>query len=126
MLNSLESPRKSAMYWQKRQSMQQIKSQKPMFLQLMRATNECMRQHPEFHRDTQAAIACETIHPQTLSPFSNFTFHTHPHDIQYPSDKDKQTTKRLHKDYLLIGLPTRNQVIAFHKNDNFQNVIARF
>ena len=71
MLNSLESPKKSAMYWQKIQSMKQIISQKPMFNELMRATNQCMRQHPEFHRDTQAAIACETIHPQTLSPFSN-------------------------------------------------------
>lgn len=125
-MTTLESLKKPPMYWQKRQSLQQIKNQKGMFEQLMRQTRQCMQEHPEFANDVKGAIQCEVIHPQTLSGFSNFTFHTHPHNIAYPSQKDIETTKRLHKEYLLIGLAQQNKVVAFHKDDNYERLVAKF
>jgi len=125
-MNKLEGLHKPAMYWQKRQSLQQIKNQKPMFEQLMRQTRQCMQEHPEFANDVKGAIQCEVIHPQTLSQFSNFTFHTHPHNIDYPSEADIKTTNRLKKEWLIIGLADRNQVVAFNKNDGFKKIVARF
>jgi hypothetical protein len=124
---TLDHPHVSAMVWQKRQSLNEIKRQRPMFEQLMQQTTQCMNSHPELHNDVKGAIACETIHPQTLSPFSNFTFHTHPHsDIDYPSEQDIKTTMKLKKDYLLIGLPSKNKVVVYTKDDNYQEKIAEF
>ena len=125
-MNNLESLRQSPVYWHKRQSLNELRKQKPMFAQLMQQTRQCMTSHPELANDVTGAIQCETIHPQTLSPFANFTFHTHPHNIPYPSDKDKETTSRLNKEYLLIGLAQRNQVYVYRKDDNFEKVVARF
>ena len=125
-MNNLESLRKSPVYWHKRQTLNELRKQKPMFAQLMQQTRQCMTSHPELANDVTGAIQCETIHPQTLSPFANFTFHTHPHNIPYPSDKDKETTTRLNKEYLLIGLAQRNQVYVYRKDDNFEKVVARF
>ena len=72
-------------------------SQKPMFTQLMQASKQCMNAHPHLKCDSnkciKEAIQCETIHPATMSQFNNYTFHTHPHNIPYPSEQDKITTK---------------------------------
>ena len=125
-MNKLEGLHKPAMYWQKRQSLQQIKNQKPMFEELMRETRKCMQQNPELENDVKGAISCEVIHPQTLSPFSNFTFHTHPHNIDYPSEADIKTTNKLKKEWLIIGLADRNQVVAFNQSDGFKKIVARF
>jgi len=125
-MTTLESVHKTPMYWHKRQSLQQIKKQKGMFEQLMNETRRCMNTHPELENDVQGAISCEVIHPQTLSPFSNFTFHTHPHNIDYPSEADIKTTNKLKKEWLIIGLADRNQVVAFNKSDGFKKIVARF
>ena len=42
-MNSLESPRKSVMYWHKRQTITEIKRQAPMFRQLMAQSKQCMK-----------------------------------------------------------------------------------
>jgi len=125
-MTTLESLKKPPMYWHKRQSLQEIKNQKPMFEELMRETRKCMQENPELENDVKGAISCEVIHPQTLSPFSNFTFHTHPHNIDYPSDADIKTTHRLKKEWLIIGLADRNQVVAFNQSDGFKKIQARF
>ena len=129
-MNSLESTQQSPMFWHKRQSLAQIRSQKPMFLQLMEQSKQCMNEHPEFHGNDPSSIkkqiACEVIHPQTLSPFSNFTFHTHPARIDYPSDADRKTTTKLKKEYLVIGVVPTNQIVVYEQSDNFENMIARF
>ena len=118
------------MYWHKRQTLATIKSQAPMFRQLMAQSNQCMKEHPEFHGTDSASIkkqiACEVIHPQTLSPFSNFTFHTHPARIDYPSEADKKTTTKLKKEYLVIGVVPTNQIVVYEQSDGYQNMIARF
>lgn len=129
-VNSIESTKKQPMFWHKRQTLANIKAQAPMFRQLMAQSQKCMDQHPEFHGTDSASIkkqiACEVIHPQTLSPFANFTFHTHPARIDYPSEADKKTTRKLKKEYLVIGIVPTNQIVVYEQSDNFQNMIARF
>ena len=129
-MNSLESTKKQPMYWHKRQTITEIKRQAPMFRQLMAQSKQCMKEHPEFHGNDAASIkkqiACEVIHPQTLSDFSNFTFHTHPARIDYPSEADKKTTTKLKKEYLVIGVVPTNQIVVYEQSDNYQNMIARF
>ena len=106
-MNSLESTRPTPMVWHRRQTLNDIKSQKPLFLQLMEESQRCMVEHKMSQsmdkESVKKAIQCEVIHPQTLSSFTNYTYHTHPHNIPYPSEKDKETTLRLNKEYLTIG-----------------------
>ena len=127
-MNCIESPkgRKSPVLWKKRQSIRDFIKQKPMFNQLMQQSKTCMRLHPELRNNVKGAIACETIHPLTLTPFNNFTFHTHPHNIPYPSQTDKNTTKKLNKEYLLIGVVPQQKVYAFHVKDNFEKAVSVF
>jgi hypothetical protein len=124
---TLDHPHVPISEWSRRQSLNKIKEQRPMFEQLMQQTSQCMKQHPELHNDVEGAIQCETIHPQTLSNFIDYTFHTHPHgDIDYPSEQDIKTTTKLKKDFLVIGLPSKDRVVVYHKDDNFQEKIAEF
>ena len=129
-MNSLESTKPTPMMWHKRQTLKDLKKQKPFFLQLMQESKTCMTvNHMSQSMDSksvQKAIQCEVIHPQTLSSFTNYTFHTHPHNIPYPSEKDKSTTLRLNKEYLAIGIVPTRQVVVFHKGDNFERMVAKF
>ena len=129
-MNSLESTRPTAMIWHRRQTLNDLKRQKPLFLQLMEESKRCMVQHNMSQRmdneSVKKAIQCEVIHPQTLSSFTNYTYHTHPHNIPYPSEKDKETTLRLNKEYLTIGIVPIRKVVVFHKSDNFEKEIVRF
>ena len=99
-----------------------------MFNQLMFASKQCMVQHPELQCSSNScikeAIQCETIHPATMSQFNNYTFHTHPHNISYPSDQDIFQTKKLKKNFLLIGVVPQNKTYVYSIKDNFQKVIA--
>ena len=125
-MKCFESPAgmKNSMVWHKRQSIRDFIKQKPMFSQLMQQSKNCMMAHPELKNNVKGAIQCETIHPQTLSNFSNFTFHTHPHNIPYPSETDKKTTKELGKKYLLIGVVPQNRTYVFSDSDNFEKALA--
>jgi DNA repair protein RadC len=125
-LKCFESPsgRKNPIIWKKRQSVRDFINQKPMFTQLMQASKQCMMNHPELKNNVKGAIACETIHPATMSQFNNYTFHTHPHNIPYPSDVDKDTTRNLKKKYLLIGVVPQNRTYVFSDDDNFTKAIS--
>ena len=129
-MNSLESTKPTAMMWHKRQTLTDLQRQKPFFLQLMEESKRCMvdnHMSQEMDKDSiKKAIQCEVIHPQVLSKFTNFTFHTHPHNIPYPSDKDKETTLNYEKEYLAIGIVPLRKVVVFSKDDNFEREIARF
>lgn len=126
-MKCFESPSglKNPMMWHKRQTIRDFIKQKPMFSQLMQASKQCMNQNPQLKNDVKGAIQCETIHPQTLSNFSNFTWHSHPHNIPYPSDVDKKTTKDLGKKYLLIGVVPQNRTYVYSIDDNFEKSIAQ-
>ena len=129
-MNSLESTKPTPMMWHKRQTLKDLKKQKPFFLQLMEESKKCMTLNRMSQsmdsKSIQKAIQCEVIHPQTLSSFTNYTFHTHPHNLPYPSEKDKSTTLRLNKEYLAIGIVPTRQVVVFHKGDNFERMVAKF
>ena len=125
-MDCLFSCRKTWEFAQYRDEINYFKKQKPMFEQLMGMTKVCMAQHPELENDISGAIQCETIHPQTLSKFNNFTFHTHPHNIDYPSDTDINTTKQMGKKYLLIGVVPRNKVVVYSAKDGYQQKVAEF
>ena len=125
-MKCFESPSgmKNHIQWHKRQSVRDFVKQKPMFSQLMQESKNCMLNHPELKNNVKGAIQCETIHPATMSQFNNYTFHTHPHNIPYPSEVDKATTKRLKKKYLLIGVVPQNKTYVFSDEDNFEKSIA--
>ena len=125
-MKCFESPSglRNPILWHKRQSVRDFVKQKPMFSQLMAESKNCMLNHPELKNNVKGAIQCETIHPATMSQFNNYTFHTHPHNIPYPSEVDKATTKRLKKKYLLIGVVPQNRTYVFSDDDNFQKHIS--
>ena len=126
-MKSLDSPHHSPELYLKRKSLQRLRENKPMFEQLMVLTNQCMRNNPNFDGDVQGAIQCEHIDPAVMSNLNDYTFHTHPMgDIDYPSDVDINTTMKLKKDWLLIGLATKNRVAVYHKNDGFKRKVAEF
>jgi len=126
-MHSLENRHYSPEIWKRRQDIIKMRSQKPLFEQLMSMTRQCMRNNPQYDGDVKGAIQCETVHPFTLSNVDNFTFHTHPMgDIDYPSDIDRQTTNNQNKDWLLIGLATKGKVAVYHKNDGFSEKVAEF
>ena len=119
------------MLWHKRQTLADLKSRKPEFIQLMQESKRCMSEHQLSQRlnatDVKKAIKCEVIHSQTLTPYTNFTFHTHPSNITYPSEADIRTTdKVLKKPYLVIGVVPQNKIFVYHVNDNFKKAIAIF
>ena len=129
-MNSLESTKPTAFFWHRRRTLEQIKHQAPFFRQLMAETKRCMVEN----RMSQAmnpqaiknAIKCEVIHPQTLTSFTDWTYHTHPSNIAYPSEQDKIQTRKLNKDYISIGIVPLMKIVVFHKDDNFEREIARF
>jgi len=125
-MDCLYSCKKTWAFAQYRNELNELKRQKPMFEQLMAMSRSCMAQHPELKDDVQGAIQCETIHPSTLSKFSNFTFHTHPHNIDYPSQTDIDTTANMGKKYLLIGVVPRNKVVVYSQDDGYKSKIAEF
>ena len=126
-MHSIENPHYSASFWNKRQELQALKRQKPMFEQLMGLTRECMKNNPQLEGDVEGAIQCEAIHPMTMSDLNNFTFHTHPMgDIDYTSKVDIKTTSNKNKDWLLIGLATKRKVVAYHKSDGYSRKVAEF
>lgn len=126
-MHSLESPHSDPSFWLKRQQILKFRKERPMFEQLMGLTSKCMSNNPHLSDDVEGAIACETYHPDFHNPDSNYSFHTHPMgDIDYPSDVDIKTNIDNDKEWLLIGLPTTNKVVAYHKSDGFKKMVASF
>ena len=107
MMN-LESLKFNAEQWHDRQILNSIKKQKGMFRDLMLQSKKCMVEHglsQSLDADSvKKAIQCETIHPMSLSNYTNFTFHTHPSLIIYPSQADKNTTKKWKKKHKICSM----------------------
>ena len=89
-----------------------------LFHVAMDNTRKCLQLNPGVD-----PVMCETA---VLSDNDWYTFHTHPRGVDYPSDVDIETTKRLGKEYLCIGLVPENRTICFHENDGFQNIVCEF
>ena len=134
-MDSLDSAHNSPEFFLRRSSLSRLKSNKPLFEQLMGMTNQCMRNNPQLEGNVEGAIACEHIDPETRRELDNglissndYTFHTHPNgEIDYPSPLDiETTTNRLKKDWLLIGVARKNKVVVYHKSDGFKKKVAEF
>ena len=134
-MDSLDSAHQSPEFYLRRSSLKRIKNEKPFFEQLMGMTNQCMRNNPQLEGNVEGAIACEHIHPETRRELDNpslknqmdYNFHTHPNgEIDYPSDTDKDTTIKMKKDWLLIGVARKNKVVAYHRSDGFTEKVAEF
>ena len=134
-MDSLDSAHQSPEFYLRRSSLQRIKNEKPFFEQLMGMTNQCMRNNPQLEGNVEGAIACEHIHPETRRELDNpslknqmdYNFHTHPNgEIDYPSDTDIETTIKMKKDWILIGVARKNKVVAYHKSDGFTEKVAEF
>ena len=122
-MRKLEFPHSPIDRWHNSRNLDDIRKHKEEFKQLMIKSQHCMSVNHLSQslddRSVKQAIQCETIHPQTLSQYTNFTFHTHPSDITYPSEVDKKTTKNLKKQYLVIGhVPTMRSYV-YDIEDNF-------
>lgn len=129
-MNSLESTKPTVFQWHRRSTLAQIKAQVGYLRELMRESKRCMQDHRLSQSlnpsDVSKAIKCEVIHPQTITSFTDWTYHTHPSNIAYPSPQDKIQTRKLGKDYISIGVVPLMKVVVFHKDDNFEREIARY
>ena len=124
---SLEFPHSPIDRWHNSRNLDDIRKHKEEFKQLMIKSQHCMSVNHLSQslddRSVKQAIQCETIHPQTLSQYTNFTFHTHPSDITYPSEVDKKTTKNLKKQYLAIGHVPTMRTYVYDIEDNYTNAV---
>lgn len=89
-----------------------------MFQKAIEATRKCLALNPNGD-----PVQCETA---ILSDGDWYTFHTHPRGVEYPSDIDIETTKKLGKEYLCIGLVPDGRTICFHESDGFSNIVCEF
>jgi hypothetical protein len=95
-----------------------IQENKRIFSDLMEKTRQCMANNPD-----DDPIECETAY---LSANNEFTFHTHPQGTREPSEIDRNTTKRLNKDLLCIGLVPTGETVCWSKEDGFKNEVCSF
>ena len=79
------------------------------FKQMMNETNQCMknRERTGNPKDTDE---CENAE---LSQMNFWTFHTHPHGKSTPSGLDIQTSKRLGKKLMCIGLAPSGKIVCY-------------
>ena len=68
-------------------------------------------------------VVCETAY---LSANKDFTYHTHPNGTPFPSDIDRNTTHKLKKRFLIIGLVPNREIVVFENKDDFTRLISRF
>ena len=134
-MDSLDAAHNSPEFYLRRKSLSRIKNNKPFFEQLMGLTNQCMRNNPQLEGNVEGAIACEHIHPETRRELDNpsmkndmdYNFHTHPNgEIDYPSPQDRETTMKMNKDWLVIGVARKNKVVVYHKSDGFKKKVSEF
>ena len=96
-------------------------SEKSTFRNMIAATRSCLNtSNPKNHADK---VKCETAY---FSELGNFTYHTHPVGVPYPSETDRKTTARFKKKYLVIGLVPNNEVIVWGVYPKYDKVITRF
>lgn len=90
-----------------------------IFRELMSQTRRCISRTDGSYKEL---LACETA---ALSEGTKYTYHTHPRGTPEPSNADRKTTARLNKDWLLIGLVPSNELVGFHKSDNYRKLQFR-
>lgn len=79
------------------------------FKQLMKETNQCMSKR-SLYGESFDTDKCENAE---LSQMNYWTFHTHPHGKINPSGLDKETSGRLGKKLMCIGLAPTGQIVCY-------------
>lgn len=96
-------------------------SDKEIFAAMIQNTKRCLKNtRPKTHADL---MRCETAY---FSELDDYTYHTHPRGLDYPSDLDRKTTKKFRKKYLAIGLVPSNEVVIWGDYPTYDKMIARF
>ncbi len=90
-----------------------------IFRGLMDQTRICLRNQ----KPGEDPLACETAY---LSKKDDFTYHTHPFGTPEPSEVDRETTSKLGKRYMIIGLVPQRKIVVFSAQDGFRRIIADF
>ena len=76
--------------------------EKQTFRNMINATRSCLKTtNPQSHEDK---VKCETAY---FSELGDFTYHTHPVGVPYPSETDRKTTAKFKKKYLVIGYSSK-------------------
>jgi proteasome lid subunit RPN8/RPN11 len=79
------------------------------FKQMMKETNACMMNRERTGKPNDSDD-CENAE---LSIQNYWTFHTHPHGKTTPSGLDIQTSKRLGKKLMCIGLAPNGKIVCY-------------
>lgn len=79
------------------------------FKLMMKETNKCMIERERTNQNFDTDL-CENAE---LSQMNFWTFHTHPHGKTTPSGLDIQTSKRLGKKLMCIGLAPTGEIVCY-------------
>ena len=96
-------------------------AEKAIFKNMIGETRKCLNKTNPQNQDDR--IKCETAY---FSELDNYTYHTHPVGIEYPSEIDKQTTAKHGKQYLVIGLVPTNEIVVWGPYPTYDKIITRF
>ena len=96
-------------------------NEKSTFSNMIERTKHCLNNTKP--ADHAGEIACETAY---FSEQTNYTYHTHPRGVPYPSQADINTTARFKKKYLIIGLVPTREVIVWGTYPSYNRMMARF
>jgi len=68
-------------------------------------------------------IKCETA---LFSEGNDYTYHTHPNGVDFPSQADIDTTAKFKKKYLMIGLVPFREVVIWGDYPKYDKMLAKF
>ena len=92
-----------------------------IFRNMINKTKACLQNtKPKTHA---GQIKCETA---LFSEGTDYTYHTHPNGINFPSQPDIQTTAKHKKKVLMIGLVPTNEVVVWGYYPTYDRMVARF
>ena len=88
---------------------------------MINSTKHCLAAtNPQSHKD---AIKCETA---LFSEGDEYTYHTHPVGVLYPSKQDIETTAKFKKKLLMIGIVPKNEVVVWAPYPTYNRMVGRF
>lgn len=90
------------------------------FSDMIDETRRCMADRKRKGLDFDTDL-CEVAE---LSQKNHYTFHTHPHGVRRPSGLDIQTTKRLNKKLICLGLVPSKEILCYDKDG--KRIVKRF
>jgi len=94
---------------------------KQIFGHMIDKTKNCLaKQGNVEHKEM---LKCETA---MFSENNDYTYHTHPVGVPYPSEADIRTTARFKKKYLIIGLVPTRTVVVWGVYPKYDKLLGKF